>query len=398
MIATIRASRYRERGPYASRLAVAAGFVIASISHWSGARGAICSRSHRAGVKGTARHACLCRNPRLRRRDGLAVCARYRRTRPFSRCPDDWSDGVVRIGVSCGTSHLWQRRRWSHRRCHYSGRRSSRRFCSRQERSTIFRVSAVMPGNDRLCAGYGGDDGNVKGPLRRRAGRAITICVVRDAALERCAHVVDDPHVGNARRSQAFSNRIACRAGSDGVRAANRPVRSAVWWAKAENIRAATLALRVRAPDFEWIQTLHPDPSRPYEWSRAMPTFSTSRFPDASESRVMPRCQGEIRLQPVEGGRFFRMSGRRVVASSGAALVLQDNIGTIQRLAEIAPVVNVPNPTYGQVISAVWHAVRRGRFHEPEWFGFALPGAGPPYRALAIEKGRAICSVSVSDL
>jgi hypothetical protein len=170
----------------------------------------------------------------------------------------------------------------------------------------------------------------------------------------------------------------------------------AVWWAKAQNARTAALALRVHVPDFEWIRTLHPDPARPYEWSRAIPSSGPMGSSPAT-STSLPQCQGDIRLQPMDAAGFFRISGR-VTAPSGQTIVLQDNSGTIRGLAEPAPVINLPDPTYGQVIAAVWSAIRRGRFHEPEWFGFAQRGTGPPYRALAIENGSAICSVSVSGL
>ena len=80
------------------------------------------------------------------------------------------------------------------------------------------------------------------------------------------------------------------------------------------------------------------------------------------------------------------MSGRPA-APAGATIFLQDDAGTIRGRAEPAPIVSTPDPTYGQVIAAVWLAMRRGRLHEPEWFGFAQPGTGPPYRAFVMDKG-----------
>ena len=170
----------------------------------------------------------------------------------------------------------------------------------------------------------------------------------------------------------------------------------AVWWAKAQNARAADLALRVGVPDFEWIRTLHPVPARPYEWSRAIQVSTPTGSSPPSETTTR-RCEGDIRLQSMEAGRFFRMSGH-LAAPSGATIVLQDSAGTVRGFAERAPLVDVPDPTYGQVIAAVWRAVRNRRFQDAEWFGFMQPGAGPPYRAVAIESGTAICSVSVSAL
>jgi hypothetical protein len=185
----------------------------------------------------------------------------------------------------------------------------------------------------------------------------------------------------------------------------------AVWWTKAENARTATLALDVGVPDFEWIRTLHPDPMRPYEWSRAIPVSGPMGSPGAGdvgrEGQLplgsTPRCRGDIRLQYVEAGRFFRMSGRPA-APAGATIFLQDNAGTIRGRAEPAPLVNTPDPTYGQVIAAVWRAMRRGRLHDPEWFGFAQPGTGPRYRAFVMDKSKdrldtrkTLCTVSVSE-
>ena len=76
----------------------------------------------------------------------------------------------------------------------------------------------------------------------------------------------------------------------------------ATWWAKAENVRAASLALRVRVPDFEWIRTLHPDPARPYELSGLMMASGWPGLPAAGSERdsirtpasgPLPRCEGE---------------------------------------------------------------------------------------------------------
>jgi hypothetical protein len=169
-----------------------------------------------------------------------------------------------------------------------------------------------------------------------------------------------------------------------------------VWWAKAENARAAARALQVRVQDFEWIRTLHPNPSRPYELSRLIETSGPEASPLATPGSL-PRCPGDIRLQPMDGGRFFRIRGH-LAGSSASTLRLQDNSGATRGLAGRAPVVNVPDPTYGQVIAAVWHGILRGRLHEGEWLGFALPGAGPPYRAVVSEQGTILCAAPVAVL
>jgi hypothetical protein len=169
-----------------------------------------------------------------------------------------------------------------------------------------------------------------------------------------------------------------------------------VWWAKAENARAAARALQVRVPDFEWIRTLHPDPHRPYELSRLIERSSPTASSLAATGSVA-RCQGDIRLQPMDGGRFFRILGQ-LPRASAPTLVLQDMSGATRGTAERAPIVNVPDPTYGQVIGAVWRGVLRGRLHEEQWLGFALPGSGPPYRAVVSEHGMATCDALVPVL
>jgi hypothetical protein len=176
----------------------------------------------------------------------------------------------------------------------------------------------------------------------------------------------------------------------------------AVWWAKTENARTATLALRVQVPDFEWIRTLYPDPVRLYEWSRlgigvdpigSLPFGSDSARPQLDPSRSPPWCQGELHLRPITAGRFFRLSGQLSVPATATAVLLEDHLGVIRGVAQRAPIVSVPDPSYGQVIAAVWHSMwQHGRHHTPDWFGFARPGDGPPYHALVMDEGRAVCA------
>jgi hypothetical protein len=175
----------------------------------------------------------------------------------------------------------------------------------------------------------------------------------------------------------------------------------ATWWAKAENVRAASLALRVRVPDFEWIRTVHPDPARPYEWSRLIMASDRPGFLSAGSGGdsmrgvapiALPACAGELRRQDVDGG--FRVAGR-LSASSSATIVIEDYLGAVRGLVERAPLVRVPNPSYDQVIAAVWRRVRHPGAREPEWFGFGQRGAGPPYRAVVSDQGRAACAAPV---
>jgi hypothetical protein len=175
----------------------------------------------------------------------------------------------------------------------------------------------------------------------------------------------------------------------------------AVWWAKTENARTATLALRVQVPDFEWIRTLHPDPARLVEWSRLgigvdpigpLPAGSGSARPQPDPSRSLPWCQGELHLQPITAGRFFRLSGQLSVPPTATTVLLEDHLGVIRGVAQRAPIVSVPDPSYGQVIAAVWHVMWQHGRHTPEWFGFARPGDGPPYHAFVMDEGRAVCA------
>jgi hypothetical protein len=180
-----------------------------------------------------------------------------------------------------------------------------------------------------------------------------------------------------------------------GLMAASLPVDvfvGTVWWAKAENARAAARALQAHVPDFDWIRTLHPDPMRPYELSRLIdPPDAETSLPAAGS---LKRCEGDVTLQSMDGGRFFRIRGH-FPSSSRLTLVLQDKSGGTRGIAGRAPIVNVPDPSYTRVIRAVWLGIRRGRLHEGEWLGFALPGSGPPYRAVVNEHGTAICDAPV---
>jgi hypothetical protein len=184
----------------------------------------------------------------------------------------------------------------------------------------------------------------------------------------------------------------------------------AVWWAKTENARTAALALRVQVPDFEWIRTLYPDPARLYEWSRSgigvdpigsLLVGSDNGRPQPAALRSLPWCQGELHLQYFTVGRFFRMSGQlgvpptALAARGGLLVVLEDNLGATRGLAQRAPIVSVPDPSYAQVIAAVWRLVRQRGRHKPEWFGFAQSGAGPPYHAFVMGEGRAVCAAPV---
>jgi hypothetical protein len=177
----------------------------------------------------------------------------------------------------------------------------------------------------------------------------------------------------------------------------------AVWWAKTENARTAALALRVQVADLEWIRTLHPDPARLHEWSRlgigvdpigSFRAGSDSLLPPPAASRSLPWCRGEVHLQYVTAGQLYRMSGQLWVPTA-AVVTLEDRFGAVQGLAQRAPIVSVPDPSYAQVIAAVWHLARQGGHRTPDWFGFARPGAGPPYHAYVMDEGRAVCAAPV---
>jgi hypothetical protein len=185
----------------------------------------------------------------------------------------------------------------------------------------------------------------------------------------------------------------------------------AVWWAKAENARTATLALRVQVPDLEWIRTLHPDPARLHEWSRlgigvdpigSFPVGSDGLLPHPAAPRSLSWCRGELSLEGEPNreygtaGQFFRMSGE-LRAPPAALVILEDNRDAVQGLAQRVPIVSVPDPSYAQVIAAVWRFVRQGGRRKPEWFGFAQPGAGPPYHAFVIDEGHAVCEETVAQ-
>src|ERR1700730_15610344 len=85
-------------------------------------------------------------------------------------------------------------------------------------------------------------------------------------------------------------------------------------------------------------------------------------------------------------------SRQRPVPPTATAVLLEDHLGVIRGVAQRAPIVSVPDPSYGQVIAAVWHVMWQHGRHTPEWFGFARPGAGPPYHAFSMDEGRAVCA------
>ncbi len=168
----------------------------------------------------------------------------------------------------------------------------------------------------------------------------------------------------------------------------------AVWAAKTENARTAALALRVGARDWEWIKTLHPAPSTPYDSSRLaspplFPPLPIIDHPAAGTASSTPTCDGSFYLQRVEPGGSFRISGRLSMPAV-TAIAVEDGVGVVRGLAERAPVVREADPSYGQVVGDVWRHIRH-RSGGDEWFGFAQAGSGPPYRAFALVNGNATC-------
>lgn len=158
-----------------------------------------------------------------------------------------------------------------------------------------------------------------------------------------------------------------------------------LWWAKADNLNAAHLAVRSGVPDPVWLKTLHP---LPVVIDRTLQAMSSRGMPvvDAAMRTVMgplpaAECVGTGRLVRQSRGGALVFDGHW--SSSLTRGVIIDAGGAVAGFAQPSPWVREPAPSPAQVHAAVIRGLR-GSSSSPDtaqpWIGFAQAGSGGPYR------------------
>lgn len=170
-----------------------------------------------------------------------------------------------------------------------------------------------------------------------------------------------------------------------------------LWWAKADTLNAAHLALRSGVPDPVWLKSLHPLPVVVERTVQAMVSRGRPVVDPAIHTTIAPlpttACPGEGRLvrQSRLGGMVFH--GRW--SSSMTHGVVIDAGGAVVGLTGPAPWVREPDPSPMQVHAAVMKELRGPRSSVPgarPWIGFAQAGSGGPYRWLGWDgEGAPVC-------
>jgi hypothetical protein len=173
-------------------------------------------------------------------------------------------------------------------------------------------------------------------------------------------------------------------------------VSGVVWTAKADNIRAAGLAVASGVEDDQWIRTLHGEVKVIYRaralavasGDRAIASPDLGRLINASVSAA--ECDGSLSIVRAPEGPALRIQGAlRTGARSGWIL---DADGIVVGVMGRAPVVDQPDPTGADVFGALIHAIRDGSLlSSTRWIGFAPASARSPLAFVAVEAGRMIC-------
>jgi len=175
-----------------------------------------------------------------------------------------------------------------------------------------------------------------------------------------------------------------------------------LWWAKADTLNAAHLALRSGVPDPVWLKSLHPLPvviERTVEVmaSRGMPVVDA-----AMHTTIAPlpttACPGEGRL--VRQSRLGGMVFDGTWSSSTTRGVVIDGGDAVVGLTEPAPWVREPAPSPAQVHAVVMRELRGPRSSAPgarPWIGFAQAGRGGPYRWVGFDRtGASTCIAALT--
>jgi hypothetical protein len=158
-----------------------------------------------------------------------------------------------------------------------------------------------------------------------------------------------------------------------------------LWYAKAENLNVAYLALRSGVADPAWVSTLHPlifviDEVRTAADDRGMhmvdPAIGSSvpTLPSATCSGV-----GQLTRSSRDLGMSFRGAWPPAITHG----VIIDRANAIVGLAQPLPWVREPEPRSTEVHAGVMRGLRewiRRNDGDVSWGGFAQAGAGAPYR------------------
>jgi hypothetical protein len=169
-----------------------------------------------------------------------------------------------------------------------------------------------------------------------------------------------------------------------------------VWIAKKDNLRLAALTLATGVDDQEWVSTLHPLVQSVYTARALMIADGKWRLTDprigTGQGVPVSNCDGDVHLSGAAGGAGWRVAA--VIHTRSQEALIVDRSGIAIGLAEVAPVVDTPNPSQMDVVTAVWRRLRGQAASSDRWVGLARVGAGPPYTLLAMdESGHAECQL-----
>lgn len=175
-----------------------------------------------------------------------------------------------------------------------------------------------------------------------------------------------------------------------------------LWWAKADNLNVAYLALRSGVPDPVWLKSLHPLPVVVERTAQAMALRGMPVVDPAMQTTITPlpqaACHGEGRL--VRQSRLGGMVFGGAWSSSMTHGVVIDAGGAVVGLTQPAPWMREPDPSPMQVHAAVMRELRGPGSSAPgahPWIGFAQAGRGGPYRWVGFDStGASTCIAALT--
>jgi hypothetical protein len=97
----------------------------------------------------------------------------------------------------------------------------------------------------------------------------------------------------------------------------------------------------------------------------------------------VPQCVGRLRLTSVGEHPGWRLTG--TLDSHARQAVVVDRSGIIRGLLRVAPLVDRPQPSVAQIISAVRSRLSAGPNAPRKWLGFSQAGDGAPYLVQALD-------------
>lgn len=172
-----------------------------------------------------------------------------------------------------------------------------------------------------------------------------------------------------------------------------------VWWAKADNVSAAGLAVSAGVRDDEWTETLHPLPRVVYDVvALARGNGDASLVSPAIGTRhaivPLPTCGGSLTAVRAPRGDAVRLEGTITDQVTHGVVVNADAV--VVGVIRPAPLVDTPNPSRSDVTRAVIRAVRHGAWRSSGWLGFARPSAESTLTAIFAGADRDVCRVVVT--